>query len=82
MNICARYVDIQVVKRFESPKALNKFPVIIIMFIIIMFIIIIMLLVLLILCRACVCKVHLGLTLDVSAVSTFLHCIFNNQNNM
>ena len=66
MSICARYVSIQVVKHFESPKALYKFPVIIIN---IMFIMIIMLSVLLIFYGVCVCKVCLGLTLGVSALS-------------
>ena len=70
MSICAPCVYVQVVRRFESPKVLYKFSVIIN----ITFIIIITLSVLLIFCRACVCKVRLGLTLAVSALSV-LFCI-------
>ena len=77
------YVYIQIVKFFESPKALYKFSVIITITIItitiiitIMFIVIITLSVLLILCRACVCKVRLGLTLDVSALSVLFYIAY------
>ena len=64
MSTCALYFYLEVVKRFESPKALYKFPIIIV---------IIALLILYIFCRPYVCMVRLGLTLGVSAWSILFY---------